>query len=270
MYPVRKVSLAMVQFDSQLKNVAVNVQRALAFVREASLRKADIVIFPELCTSGYNMTAIADEYDKLGELITGGTVHQFCEAARACNINIVIPMPLKKAEFLYNSALIIDRKGVIAGDYGKVHLWTDEKEFFQCGDDYPVYDLDFGKLGVMICYDAGFPEASRMLALRGAELLVVPSAFAMVHKNRWDIYFQARALENSCFVAGINGVGGCGEVLFGNNKLYDPRGGKIIEGNCNQEEMQVVAIDLDEVEICRADASYLSQLRIDTYLEYKK
>jgi predicted amidohydrolase len=266
---MRKVKLAMVQFDSLLKNVAVNVQRAIHFVREASVQKADIIVFPELCTSGYNMAIIGNEYHKLGELITDSTVEKFCDAAKAYNINVVIPMPLKKMEDFYNSAVLIDRRGYVVGDYGKTHLWTDEKNFFKAANDYPVYDMDFGKVGVMICYDAGFPEVSRMLALQGAELIVAPSAFTMIHKQRWDIYFQARALENSCFVAGINGVGGQGEVLFGNNKLFNPQGEKILEGRLNQEEMQVVKIDLAEVAKCRTDTSYLSELRIDTYWGYK-
>ncbi len=264
-----KVKLALVQFDSILKNVAVNVQRAIDFIREASLQNADIVVFPELCISGYNMAIIGNEYHELGELLGDSTVEKFCAAAKTYNINMVIPMPLKKAEDLYNGAVLINRRGHVVGDYGKTHLWMDEKEIFKSANDYPVYDMDFGKLGIMICYDAGFPEVSRMLALQGAELIVAPSAFTMAHKQRWDIYFQARALENSCFVAGINGVGGQGEVLFGNNKLFNPQGEKILEGSLHQEEMQVVEIDLAEAAKCRMDTSYLSQLRLDTYWGYK-
>ena len=136
--------------------------------------------------------------------------------------------------------MLIDRKGYVIGYYGKTHLWADEKKYFASANDYPVYDMNCCKVGAMICYDAGFPEVSRMLALKGAELILAPSAFSMIDKNRWDIYFQARALENSCFVAGINGVGGQGEVLFGNNKLFNPKCEKILEGRLNQEEMQIV------------------------------
>lgn len=93
---MRKVKLALVQFESQLKNVNLNVQRAINFIREASVQKADIIVFPELCTSGYSMDIIGKKYSDLAELITGNTVKRFCDAAKAYNINVIIPMPLKK------------------------------------------------------------------------------------------------------------------------------------------------------------------------------
>lgn len=263
-----KVSLAMVQFHSILQNAAVNVERIIQFMREASGRKARLIVFPELCISGYSL-AIGREYYKLGEGLAGRHVQQLCQAAKMYQLHAVIPMPLIKDQMLYNSAVLIDSNGRIAGDYSKTHLWGEEKNFFQAGSDYPVYDLDFGKLGVMICYDAGFPEVARMLALKGAELIVVPAAFSPLHKKRWDIYFQARALENSCFVAGINGVDGQHEMLFGNNKLFGPQGDLLVEGSVQQEEMQIAEFDLTEVAKCRADHSYLSQLRLATYSEYK-
>ncbi|MDB5053367.1 MAG: Nitrilase/cyanide hydratase and apolipoprotein N-acyltransferase [Bacilli bacterium] len=265
---MRIVKLALVQFESTMMAVAANVQKGLQFVRDASRQKADLIVFPELFTTGYNMDIIQNRYHDLGEKIDGFTVQTFREAAKKHNINIVIPIALKKQMdgVVYNSAIVIHRNGVIAGDYSKTHLWEDEKYYFRPGDDYPVFDLDFGKIGILICYDAGFPEAARILALNGAELIMSPAAFSLPDKNRWDIYFKSRALENGCFVAGINGVGCDGDLqLFGNNKIVNPRGDVLMEAKLNEEEMQLFEIDLEEVAECRKVIPYLKDLRMDTY-----
>ena len=105
---------------------------------------------------------------------------------------------------LYNGLIVISRDGQLMGTYNKTHLWAGERFWFRAGDRYPVFDMDFGKVGLMICYDGGFPEVSRILALSGAELILCPSAFPIRDKDMWDVYFASRSLENCCFVAGIN------------------------------------------------------------------
>uniref|UniRef100_UPI000472B03F nitrilase-related carbon-nitrogen hydrolase n=1 Tax=Paenibacillus forsythiae TaxID=365616 RepID=UPI000472B03F len=226
---------------------------------------ADLVVFPELFVTGYNTDVIGDRYQELAEDTGGSTVKAFREAARTHGINIVVPMALKRADgAVTNGAVIIGRDGALRGTYSKVHLWEDERKYFEPGGACSPYELDFGKLGVLICYDAGFPEAARTLALQGAKLIVTPSAFSIEDKHRWDIYYPARALENTCFVAGVNGVGG-GLRLFGNNKLANPRGELIVSGNLNEEDMQVLEIDLDEADEYSKQTPYLRDLRMDTY-----
>ncbi|CQR51592.1 nitrilase-related carbon-nitrogen hydrolase [Paenibacillus riograndensis] len=261
------VKLALVQFESALMDVAANVRKGLRFVEQASRQGAGLIVFPELFVTGYNTDVISHRYHELAEDIDGPTVWAFREAAQTHNINIVIPMALKQSEGgTANGAVIIDRSGAIAGTYSKVHLWEDERKYFKPGDICAPYELDFGKLGVLICYDAGFPEAARTLALQGVKLIVTPSAFSLEDKHRWDIYFPARALENTCFVAGINGVGSEGGLrLFGNNKLANPRGDLILNGDLNEEAMQVLEIDLNEAAECSRQIPYLRDLRMDTY-----
>ncbi|QWU15574.1 nitrilase-related carbon-nitrogen hydrolase [Paenibacillus sophorae] len=261
------VKLALVQFESALMDVAANVRKGLKFVEQASREGADLIVFPELFVTGYDTDVIGGRYHELAEDTGGLTVGAFREAARTHNINIVIPMALKRSEGgIANGAVIIRRNGELAGTYSKVHLWEDERKVFKPGDVCAPYELDFGKLGVLICYDAGFPEAARTLALQGAKLIVTPSAFSLEDKHRWDIYYPARALENTCFVAGINGVSREGGLrLFGNNKLANPRGELILSGILNEEGMQVLEIDLDEADECSKLTPYLRDLRMDTY-----
>ena len=119
----------------------------------------------------------------------------------------------------------------------------------------------------MICYDGGFPEVSRILALSGAELILCPSAFPIRDKDMWDIYFASRSLENCCFVAGINRVGTEDDChMFGDNKIYDFRGHLLAEAPMDEEHLLVHTVDLDDVAYHRAtDVPYLQDRRVETY-----
>lgn len=265
---MRNIKLALVQFESKMMDVKYNVEKGLNFIGDASGQNADLIVFPELFTTGYNPDIIKDKYYELSENLEGPSVKVLCEAARKNNINVVAPLILEKQMkgVIYNSAVVIGRDGEIIGTYSKTHLWAGERFYFKPGEDYPVFNMDFGKLGVMICYDGGFPEVSRILALRGSELILCPSAFPTWDKDMWDIYFKSRALENACFVAGINRVGKEGSThMFGNNKIANPRGKLLMDAVCDKEEMQIIEIDLDDVTEYRKSVPYLKDRRIQTY-----
>ncbi|MDK2878831.1 MAG: beta-ureidopropionase [Thermoanaerobacteraceae bacterium] len=265
---MRNVKLALVQFESKMMDVKFNVEKGLDFVKNASQQGADIVVFPELFTTGYNPNIIQKKYYDLAETLDGPTVSAFRETAEKFSVNIILPIVLQKQMpgIIYNSAVVIGREGEILGYYSKTHLWAGERFYFKAGDEYPVFNMDFGKVGIMICYDGGFPEVSRILALKGAELILCPSAFPIWDKDMWDIYFKSRALENACFVAGINRVGKEESLhMFGNNKIANPRGKILMESDLDVEQMQVFQIDLDEVLEYRKDVPYLKDRRIHTY-----
>jgi Predicted amidohydrolase len=265
---VRKTKLALVQFASDPMNIEGNADKAIAFIEEAGGQGADLVVFPELFLTGYDTDLIGEKYAELAQSAEGAIVRSLQEAARRARVNVVAPMPLKLegGAGVGNGAVIIARDGSVAGTFNKVHLWEDERKHFVPGDGFAAIALDFGKLGVQICYDAGFPESSRTLALQGAELLVVPSAFSLPDKHRWDLYFPARALENTCFVAAVNGVGGQGAFeLYGNNKVAGPRGELLLDGVMHEETMQIVEIDLEENLNAAKSIPYLRDIRIDAY-----
>ena len=168
---------------------------------------------------------------------------------------------------LYNGLIVISRNGQLMGTYNKTHLWAGERFWFRAGDRYPVFHMDFGTVGLMICYDGGFPEVSRILALSGAELILCPSAFPIRDKDMWDTYFGSRSLENCCFVAGINRVGTEDDCyMFGNNKIYNYRGHLLAEAPVDEEFLLVQTVDLDDVAYHRAtDVPYLQDRRVETY-----
>lgn len=265
---MKRVKLALVQFESKIMDVEYNVEKAIDYIKKAGKEKADLIVFPELFTTGYNVDIIKEKYYDLAEELDGPTITTFKKYAKENNINIVAPIALSKGVYgaVYNSAVVINRDGEIVGTYDKTHLWAGDMFYFKSGNEYPVFDLDFGKLGIMICYDGGFPEVSRILALQGAELIVCPSAFPIWDKDMWDIYFKSRSLENVCFVVGINRVGVEDKLeMFGNNKVYNPRGKILMEGKLDEEDMQFLDIDLDEIKSYRKVVPYLKDRKPKEY-----
>lgn len=263
---MREVKIALVQFNSKIGDTADNVERGCEYVEKAAKEGADIVVFPELYAGGYNTEFVKRHKEELGLSADSPFVNQMAAAAGKNNIYVVMPCDLKKDGRYYNGSYLFNRKGEIEGTYSKIHLWDEEAKIFEKGNEYPLFDLDFGKLGLLICYDAGFPEASRMLALKGAELVLVSGAFCGVHWKRWNTYYSARALENTMYVGAVNATGGMGEeIWFGNNRFYDINGELLAEGILNIEEMQFVTVDLDKVKEARASGCYLTDLRPETY-----
>lgn len=266
---MRYVTLALVQFKSEFMDIESNITKAIHFIEEASVKNADLIVFPELFLTGYNPKLIGNNFFDLSMDINGDTLNTFCQIAKERKINMIIPTIVSKGVpgVIYNSAVVISGEGKILGLYDKTHLWAGERFYFKAGDEYPVFDLDFGRIGLMICYDGGFPEVSRALALKGAELIIAPSAFPIIDKDMWDIYFKTRALENTCFVAGINRVGIEGDIhLFGNNKVANPRGKILLDAQLDEEEMQIVRIDLDDVKEYRKDIPYLRDRKPHSYI----
>lgn len=264
---MRAATLALVQFDSVIGDVAGNTRKAISFIQEAGMRQADLVVFPELFLTGYDLDALGSRYRELAQHEQSAAVRQLCEAAKAAAINAILPMPLLSTSSIVNGALAINRKGEIVAQYAKVHLWDEEQRYFAAGDELLVIAFDFAKVGLMICYDAAFPEMARSLTLQGADLLVAPSAFTKDLAHRWNIYFATRALENTRFVAAVNGVGGLTEEswLFGNNKVAAPSGELLLDAELDQEAMQLLTIDLSLNEQYEERIPYLRDRRSELY-----
>lgn len=265
---VRPLRLGLVQMDAILGDVEANLERALAYVQEARGKNVDILCFPELFSTGYNPALLGDRYYALAEPVSGPTIQRLSRAAQENGLHIIAPIILEKAApgVIQNAAVVIDGNGQVLGSFSKVHLILSERLYFRAGDEVPVFDTDFGKLGIMICYDAGFPEVARLLALQGAEVILAPCAFRKPDKLMWDLYFRARALENTLFVAATNRVGHEGDLhLFGSAVVSNPTGLLLAESPEDQENLLVVDIDLDEVRAFRARIPFLRDRRPELY-----
>ncbi|MBM7573447.1 nitrilase-related carbon-nitrogen hydrolase [Aquibacillus albus] len=264
---MRSAKLSLVQFQSILYDLDKNIEKAISYIDKAKEKHADLVIFPELFLSGYNPDMVSQQYFDYAININENSrlLSTFKNKAKENSINLIVPLSTYKAlpGVIYNSAIVIDRNGEVIGCYDKTHLWAGERNHFRHGDDYPVFDLDIGRVGIMICYDGGFPEVSRNLALAGAELILCPSAFPIQDKDMWDIYFKARALENTCFTIGVNRVGEEGSIhLFGNNKVVNPRGEVLLDAPIDAEDMQLVEVDLNSIKKYRKDIPFLRDRKI--------
>lgn len=264
----RQFKIALVQYQSVLGDLQKNADRAVEMVREAAAKGAKIVCFPEMFNTGYNFQRIGDGFHNCGETIDGHTITRLQKVAKECACYVIAPITLEKKVkgVFYNAAVVIDDEGVVLGDYSKHHLWAAERYYFHAGEDIPVFDTKYGKIGVMICYDAGFPETARVLTLKGAELIFMPSAWRIQDWDMWNLNIPQRALENTLYVAGVNRFGHEDDLyMFGNSKVADWRGRIIAESKEEKEEIVYAEIDLDQLTKARLDIHYLKDRRPDSY-----
>ena len=264
----RQFKIALVQYQSVLGDLQKNADRAVEMVREAAAKGAKIVCFPEMFNTGYNFQLIGDGFHNCGETIDGHTITRLQKVAKECACYVIAPITLEKKVkgVFYNAAVVIDDEGVVLGDYSKHHLWAAERYYFHAGEDIPVFDTKYGKIGVMICYDAGFPETARALTLKGAELIFMPSAWRIQDWDMWNLNIPQRALENTLYVAGVNRFGHEDDLyMFGNSKVADWRGRIIAESKEEKEEIVYAEIDLDQLTKARLDIHYLKDRRPDSY-----
>ena len=257
----RKMKLALVQMDSLKGDVNGNLNKIEAYAKKAGEVKADLLVFPELCTCGYYPEIFLHQQAQTAIALDDARMERLCHIAEKNKVNMIVGAMLKRGDGYTNSAVLISAEGKILHIHDKVFLWDEEKLAFKSGSRFDVITMPFGKLGIMICYDAGFPENARAMALKGAELIVTPAAFAHEQRHRWNIYYRSRALENTCWVAGINASGGVKpDLYFGGNVVFDPNGYQVCTGREDIEEMQVTDIDLTKADWTHKLENYIGEL----------
>lgn len=266
---MKNAKIALVQFEGEIGNVEKNVAEACDLIAQAAENGADLVVLPELFSTGYHLNTIGPHILDLAEPIDGPSVRALQQAAREAKCYVVAGIALIRevGGVPFNSAVLIDREGNVAGSYDKVHLWALERFYFRAGAGYPVFDTDFGRIGIIICYDLGFPEAARSLALQGADLIVCPSAWCVEDMDVWEINAPARALENTVFLAAVNRFGHEGGDLYmpGHSMVCNPRGTKL--GQLEGEAAGILYVDLDasDIDTYRVKSPYMRDRRADTY-----
>lgn len=263
------MKIALVQFGGVLGDVPANTVHAVDMIAEAAAQGADMVVLPELFSTGYHLDTVGPRMVDLAEPLDGPTVHALQGAACAGNCYVVAGLALLHGQpgVPYNSSVFIDREGEVLGTYDKVHLWALERYYFRPGNDYPVFETEFGKVGIMICYDMGFPEVARELTLNGAEILLCPSAWCAFDMDMWHVNVPCRALENTAFVAAVNRCAHEGEDLHmpGHSMVCNPRGTQIAFLEEEAEGILYAELDLSEVGLNRTRSPYLCNRRPDTY-----
>jgi predicted amidohydrolase len=253
--------IALAQFDSVLGDKGHNLQRMASYCHQAADRGAKLICFPELATTGYRGDLLTTRLWDLSEKRDGETSQLFTELANKLDITIVSGF-IERGEYLgqiYNSVGVwVPDSSEISGVFRKVHAFGMEKQWFTRGDSYPVFDTPIGKIGIMICYDMGFPEVARILTLGGAELLLAPSAWCAQDEDVWDINTACRALENGTHLVAVNRWGQEGDLpLFGGSKLIGPRGQTLAQASTSGEELLLCEVDFLAQAHTRLNVPYL-------------
>ena len=238
-------------------------------IRQAGLDGSHMIMFPEMFTTGYELSIVGPRITELAEPVNGPTITALREAAKQAGVYVEAPIALYYDDLPgvpFNSAVLIDREGNVAGVYDKQHLWALERFYFRGGNGTPVFQTDFGTIGIMICYDMGYPEVARMLALQGAQIVLCPSAWCEPDHDVWDINVPARALENTVFLCAVNRYGREQDLYMGgHSKVCDPRGRVVAELPDEGEGVLNVEIDLADVVSNRQTSPYLRDRRPELY-----
>jgi predicted amidohydrolase len=269
---MKTVKIAMVQMDSVLGEVEKNVERVLEFIHKASEYGAELVIFPELVFTGYHPDLIGNQVKQLAAK-SNWVISRLEKAALEKNITIIsgISTLSEEGNEVYNSAVIIDALGKCLGIYNKAHAFGLESSYYKIGNDFPVFSLSSGvKIGLLVCYDAGFPEVSRILAINGAELLVCPAAWIIQEKFLWESNLRSRALDNLLPIIGVNRVGQEKDyVFFGGSQLINSKGECLYQAG-SEEGISIVTVDFGKQLEARSKYNHFKDLRLEMYANFYK
>ena len=276
-----KVNLGLIQTYAT-DDKADNLRRTVALVRDAAKRGAQIVCLQELFLTPYfckrEDTALFD----LAEPVPGDTTKIFSDLARELGVVVITSLFEKRAPGLYhNTAAILDADGAFLGKYRKMHIPEDpgfnEKFYFTPGDlGYRLWKTKFANIGVLICWDQWYPEAARLTAMQGAEILFYPTAIGWLKSEKaelgkaqhcaWETVQRGHAVANGCYVAAVNRVGIEEESEFwGQSFVANPYGEIVAKGSVTDEEVMIVPCDLKAVEDFRRIWPFFRDRRIDSY-----
>ncbi len=275
------VQLALVQMQCTT-NKQENVDKAVARIADAAKAGANIVCLQEVFNTQYPCQAEDYSHFDLAEELPGPTSQRLQEAARTHGVVVTCSIFERRTHGLYhNTAVTFDVDGQLVGMYRKMHIPDDplyyEKFYFTPGDlGFTVAKTKFGCLGVGICWDQWYPEAARLFALSGAEILLYPTAIGWIHAEReehgktqheaWETAMRAHAIANGVFVGAANRVGSEGGLQFwGASFVAGPNGAILYRASHVEEEIVIVPCDLKQLDTTRTHWPFLRDRRIDAY-----
>lgn len=269
---MRQYTVAAAQMQSIVGNREANLAKARTQIQQAAQMGASLVVLPELFAFDYvGFTHRDPKLFERAEPMDGPTLKAMRQAAREFKI-WVVPSIFEKelAGVCYDTAVLINPQGELVGKYRKTHIALlsspesgQEKFFFRPGNSLPVFDTPLGKLGILICYDRGFPEAWRALVLKGAELILIP-----ITTTDEDGFLEMA--KTRCFENGVYGVfvNRCGKEdwksFFGGSAIVGPRG-EVLANTSGEEAVIAAEIDLDRIEVTRLRLPYLKDRRPELY-----
>ena len=278
-------TLGLVQMRCESSPV-VNLDVAVSAIHKAAAAGAQIVCLPELFTSQYFCQRQDPALFDLAEPIPGPSTERLSQAARETGAAVVGSLFERRAPGVYhNTSVVFDADGAFLGVYRKMHIPDDplyfEKYYFTPGDNgFRTFDTRFGRIGVLVCWDQWFPEAARLTALHGAEVLLYPTAigwhprekeeFGASQREAWQLMQRSHAIANGVFVAAVNRVGHEGSAeagleFWGSSFVSDPFGVLLGQASEKDEGAVLVTCDRRRLEDVRRNWPFLRDRRIDAY-----
>jgi N-carbamoylputrescine amidase len=282
-----KTKIGLVQMACTV-DVGANIDKAARLIGEAAAGGAQIVCLQELFSTLYFCQDESQAPFGLAVEYPGGLTDRMAGVAKEHGVVLIVPFFERRAAGVYhNTAAVIDADGKVLGIYRKMHIPDDpgfyEKYYFTPGDlGFKAWETAFGKIGVLICWDQWFPEAARLTAMAGAEILFYPTAigwspsekaeFGKAQHESWRIAQRAHAIANGCFVAAVNRVGhevapdgGEGIEFWGQSFITGPDGGVLAESGSGSEDILIAEADRAAIEEQRVVWPFLRDRRIDAY-----
>ena len=281
----KKTTIGLIQIKVS-KNLITNIENSIKKIKEAAKKNAKIICLPELFLSPYFCQTENHSKFKLAEKIPGPITNTYCKLAKELSVILMISLFEKKLTgFYHNTSIVINEKGKIISKYRKMHIPDDpgyyEKFYFSPGDlGFKSTKTIYGKIGSLICWDQWFPEAARLTALKGAEILFYPTAigwhpkekkkFGKAQLNAWITMQRSHAVANGVYVAAINRIGfekikNRKIQFWGNSIIIDPYGNVLRQSHFNREETIICDIDFKKIEDARQHWPFLRDRRIDYY-----
>lgn len=271
---MREITVAIVQMKPKMGELEENLVKMSEMIGKiAAQQNVDLIVFPELVTSGYELGV---RFTELAQRIPGPIVNLISQRANEYGVYIAFGMASKEKveSVLYNSAVLIGPDGELLEVYNKIHLRGEERMAFREGFKMPVAETEIGTIGLMVGYDLAYPEVARALTLEGAEIICVLANWEASHIDEWKTYTRSRAYENSCFIIAANRVGEDVTLTFGGESMLIGPRGEIYASLADEtspetgeplEGFVVARIDLDQVRKFREEYQFIQTRQPATY-----
>ena len=252
------MKIGLIQHNPTWENKGANKKKITSLLDESS-GDVDLLIFPEMTLTGFSMRS-----ESFAEEIDGESFKYFASLAEKFNCNIIAGIIQKKSGNYFNTSIHIEKNGKLKNHYHKIHpfAFSDEDKHFSAGDKPVITGIDNWKTGLSICYDLRFPELYRFYAKEKVDLIVVIANWPDTRIEHWRTLLKARAIENQCYVAGVNRVGKDPELNYtGFSSIYDPMGKEIVAVE-SEEKFIFAKIDISEVEKVRSRLPFLEDMKL--------
>ena len=289
-----KISVGLLQLSAS-DSPEENFEKTISFIREAADLGAQIICTQELFKTKYFCQVESWDYFKFAEPVNENspTIRELSKTAKDKNVVIIASLFEKRAEGIYhNTVAVIDADGKYLGKYRKMHIPDDpqfyEKFYFTPGDlGYKTFRTKYAKIGTLICWDQWFPEAARLTAMKGADIIFFPTAIGWLPEEKetegeiqysaWETVQRGHAVANGCYVASVNRVGfeespdrKTGIQFWGQSFICDPMGKITKKASPDKEEILIDEVDLSKIDKTRTVWPFFRDRRIETYTDLTK